>query len=162
MCSQWRATTRVKMHLPAWSLWCGRSRRMQRSKDDLWPLYSTSLSPASCRHVQEACTRSQRLKVGGGGGSAQVEMFIRKSLRRADCCCCLLDWRRTASPLKAIGVQINSVFICFLVFQFWIMLAKMHFCLFDQCLWRPQTISEWNLSIELLTMLGHCPLNDED
>ncbi len=48
---QWRVMTRVKMHPPAWSWWYGRSGRMQRSKDDLWPLHSTFLSWTSCWHV---------------------------------------------------------------------------------------------------------------
>lgn len=47
---------------------------------------------------------------------------------------CLLDWIRTV--FKAIGAQINNVFICLLVFQFWIMLVNMYFCLFEQCLFK--------------------------
>lgn len=43
MCFQWRGMTRVKTHLPAWSWWFGRSRRMQKSKDDLCSHYSTFL-----------------------------------------------------------------------------------------------------------------------
>lgn len=39
---------------------------------------------------------------------------------------------RTASPFKAIGAQINSVFICLSIFLFCLMLIQMYFCLFHQ------------------------------
>lgn len=113
------------------------------TSDPTTPLSSGQL-PASTE-VQEACTCSHRVKVRVSGESlGQTDAFSTRSLSLSLLLPVELN-ERTASPFKAIGAQINSVFICLLIFLFFLMLIKMYFCLFHRSPLKASKISKWNL-----------------